>query len=151
MGYMNSTHDEVTFHDAWARSEDLSTIKIRQSFEGILAIENQFILKEMGDIRSKSILDIGSGLGEASIYFALQGAHVTAVDVSNEMLALVSQSGQALGVTVKTQQILPQEPLPFSDLSFDFVYIANTIHHVKDRSRLYQDIVVPSHTPDPSI
>ena len=43
---------------------------------------SKVILKHGG----KDILDVGSGLGEASVYFALKGLNVTALDISKGML-----------------------------------------------------------------
>jgi len=37
------------------------------------------VRRALGDLRGKSLLDVGCGLGEASVYFALEGASVTAI------------------------------------------------------------------------
>ena len=72
---------EARFHNTWASETKLGDILVRESFEAPTAVENQFILQRMGDLRGKKLLDIGAGLGESSVYFALQGADVTTVDV----------------------------------------------------------------------
>ena len=42
------------------------------------------ISKVLGDLNGKTLLDIGCGLGEASVYFAIRGAEVTSRDISKE-------------------------------------------------------------------
>ncbi len=86
---------EAAFHDAWASSTKLEDVLVRECFEAPTALENQFILSRMGTVRDKRLLDIGAGLGESSVYFALQGAQVTPLvgleccDVGREELRTV--------------------------------------------------------------
>ena len=134
---VSALHDrEAAFHDAWASDMELNEILVRESFEAPTAMENQFILQCMGDLKGKKLLDIGSGLGESSVYFALQGAEVTAVDVSPRMVNTALELGLRFGV--KLQGIVSgAEILEVSPASYDLIYIANTIHHVQDRAALF--------------
>ena len=65
---------ERQFHDAWAAVIDVEGIRVADYFEACTAPENRFILTQMGDIRGKSLLDLGCGAGENSVYFAKKGA-----------------------------------------------------------------------------
>lgn len=134
---MSALHDrEAAFHDAWASDTQLSEILVRESFEAPTAMENQFILQCMGDLKGKRLLDIGAGLGESSVYFALQGAEVTSVDVSPRMVNTALALGARFGV--KLQGIVSgAEILEVSPASYDLIYIANTIHHVQNRPALF--------------
>jgi SAM-dependent methyltransferase len=133
----SALHDrEAAFHDAWASDTELSEILVRESFEAPTAMENQFILQCMGDLKGKKLLDIGAGLGESSVYFALQGAEVTSVDVSPRMVKTALDLGARFGV--KLQGIVSgAEILEVSPGSYDLIYIANTIHHVQNRPALF--------------
>ncbi len=71
---------EAEFHDQWANSTRIEDVLVRECFEAPTAMENQFILNRMGPLQGKRLLDIGAGLGESSVYFALKGAQVTTVD-----------------------------------------------------------------------
>ena len=75
---------EAAFHDAWAGDTRIEDVLVHECFEAPTALENQFILRLMGPLFGKRILDIGAGLGESSVYFALQGARVTIVDISSQ-------------------------------------------------------------------
>jgi ubiquinone/menaquinone biosynthesis C-methylase UbiE len=123
---------EAAFHDAWASDTQLGDILVRECFEAPTAMENQFILQRMGDLRGKKLLDIGAGLGESSVYFALQGAEVTTVDLSPQMVNTALRLGDLHGV--KLQGLVSGgETLNLPEAAYDLIYIANTIHHVQDR------------------
>jgi len=130
---------EAAFHDAWAGSTPIDNVLVRESFEAPTALENRFILRCMGNLKGKRLLDIGSGLGESSVYFALQGAEVTMTDISPGMV----QTGRDLAAKygVEIEDIVSEaEDLRVPAGTYDFVYIANTIHHVQDRDALFQKI-----------
>ncbi|HUJ48898.1 MAG TPA: class I SAM-dependent methyltransferase [Bryobacteraceae bacterium] len=130
---------ETLFHDGWAAGTALSEIRAREFFEAPTAVENQFILRQMGSLSGKRLLDVGAGLGEASVYFALRGADVITVDISPEMVAKACELGRLHGVEVEGR-VAPGEELPVSDASCDIVYVANTIHHVTNREKLFSEI-----------
>ncbi len=130
---------EAAFHDRWASSTRIEDVLVRECFEAPTAMENQFILRQMGSIEGKKLLDIGAGLGESSVYFALQGARVTTVDVSSGMVDKALALGKHYGVELKGI-VAGAEDLDVPDASYDFVYIANTIHHVQDRELLFEQM-----------
>jgi 2-polyprenyl-3-methyl-5-hydroxy-6-metoxy-1,4-benzoquinol methylase len=133
------THREAVFHDAWASHTRLDDILVRECFEAPTAMENQFILSRMGPLCGKTLLDIGAGLGESSVYFALQGANVTTVDVSPLMVDTALKLGRKFGVALEGI-VSDVESLNVPDGHYDFVYIANTIHHVHDRASLFEQM-----------
>jgi ubiquinone/menaquinone biosynthesis C-methylase UbiE len=130
---------ETNFHDNWAFSEDLEKLDLEVVFEGTTALENRFIMRRLEKLEGKHILDIGTGLGEAAVYFALQGALVTATDISHGMLRNVQNLADRYGVTLRRVQLLSEE-LPFSDESFDIVYMANIIHHVQHVASALEEV-----------
>ena len=135
-----ATHEkESAFHDAWAAGTPLDRIDVRGAFEAPTAPENRFILRRMGDLRGKRVLDVGAGLGESSVYFALQGAHVTATDLSPAMVDTAVRLGQLHGVTIDGV-VTPGESLDVPAESFDFAYVANTVHHVTDKAGLFGQV-----------
>lgn len=121
---------ERQFHDTWARSMDISNIKVLDSWSSDATPETYWIRNQMGDIRNLRVLELGSGLGEGAVFLALQGAHVTATDLSPEMLKVVKSLAYANGVRVQTAIASASDLSEFPDGSFDIVYAANLLHHV---------------------
>lgn len=131
-----STHDdrlenERTFHDAWADSEDVENIDVRTANEVCTAPEMRYITKRLGALRGKRLLDVGCGLGEASVYFALQGADVTSTDLSQGMLDATCRLAKVNGVSV-TPHIASAEDMQLPpEALFDIIYSGNLLHHVE--------------------
>jgi SAM-dependent methyltransferase len=131
---------ETEFHDRWAHQTALDAIGVREAFEAPTAMENQFILKLMGPLGGLRLLDIGSGLGESSVYFAMQGASVTATDISPGMVETAVALGKHYGVVLEGV-VTTGEELNVEPGSYDLAYAANVIHHVHDRAALYRQIL----------
>ncbi|MBI3941262.1 MAG: methyltransferase domain-containing protein [Acidobacteria bacterium] len=119
---------EESFHDDWASHVRPEDVRVLECFEACTSPENRYILSRLGDIRGKHVLDIGCGQGEASAYFALRGAKVVAVDISDGMLDLARRVAGRHNVTIETRK-MPAEQLDFPDETFDLVYGANVLHH----------------------
>jgi len=121
---------ERDFHDAWADSEDVEKIDVRVSNEVCTAPEMRYITERLGNIKGKRLLDVGCGLGEASVYFAILGAEVTSSDLSQGMLDATARLAKANHVSVK-QHIASAEDMQLpSDAKFDIIYAGNLLHHV---------------------
>lgn len=122
---------EAIFHDHWAEQIKVENINLQAAFKSPTATENQYILSEFGPIENKKILDLGCGMGDAAIYFALQGAQVTAVDISAGMIDVTQRLAERHGVSEKViARQMPAERLQFPDGAFDFVYGNGVLHHV---------------------
>jgi ubiquinone/menaquinone biosynthesis C-methylase UbiE len=123
-------HDrEEVFHDLWAEGINPETVFVDESFEACTAPETKQIIKWLGNVQGKRILDVGCGAGEGAVYFAKKGAFVTATDISAGMLRVVQRVALEHRVHVNVKQC-SAEGLPFADESFDVVYTGNLLHHV---------------------
>ncbi len=130
--------DEERLFDDWAKHIDPSSIDIVQVNEAITAPEMRWITRRLGNLQGKRLLDLGSGLGEASIYFALKGARVTALDLSSEMLAVTKKLATRYGVNVHgVQSSIEHITLPQRE-KYDIIYAGNLFHHVNIEESLTQ-------------
>lgn len=122
---------EQQFHDTWAAAIDVDGIRVADYFEACTAPENRFILRHMGDIRGKLLLDLGCGAGENSVYFAKNGARCVATDYSPGMVEVALQLAAANEVKVEGR-MMNAMALDCPDNTFDFVYASNLLHHLPD-------------------
>lgn len=121
---------EAEFHDQWANEEDINHIALDEAFQEFTAPENFQILKWIGEIRGKQILELGAGLGEASLYLAKNGATVVATDISPGMLKLIEKRAQLTNCRLQTKVVSANELTNIESNSFDIIYAANLLHHV---------------------
>jgi ubiquinone/menaquinone biosynthesis C-methylase UbiE len=120
---------ERVFHDARAALIHVDRVDIAASFERSTDPENRFILARLGDVRGRTLLDLGCGAGEHSIYFAQRGARCTAVDCSPGMVEAALRLAERHGVAIEGR-VADATAMDFPDGSFDIVYAANVLHHV---------------------
>ena len=130
---------EADFHDEWAASTNLAEVRVREAFESPTAMENAWIVRAMGPLAGKRLLDVGAGLGESSVYFALLGAEVTTSDLSPGMVETAVKLGELHGVKLRGI-VAAGENLGVEEGYYDIVYTANTLHHVSDKPRLFAEI-----------
>jgi|GEM_PF-177104 len=119
---------ESAFHDDWAQNIDISKIDVAINFEATTAAENRYCLERMGDLSGKKLLDLGCGVGETSTYFALQGADVTAVDISKGMIRRAQTLAGRYRVHVDARVMLAED-LNYDDNTFDIVFGNGVLHH----------------------
>lgn len=74
-------------------------------------------------------LDIGCGAGHLSFALAPQVEHVTALDPSRNMLAVVAKAAASLGLGQIATREGSAESLPFADGSFALVCTRYSAHH----------------------
>ena len=122
---------EQDFHDRWASTIDIDGIRVADYFEACTAPENRFILRQLGDVNGKYLLDLGCGAGENSVYFALLGARCVATDYSPGMVEVALRLAEMNGVQIEGRTINAME-IDFPDNTFDIVYASNLLHHIPD-------------------
>jgi SAM-dependent methyltransferase len=130
---------EEEFHDAWAEATRFEDVDVDAAFEGPAALEARYLFAKLGDLRGKKVLEVGCGLGEASVAFAKRGAEVTATDISPKMVAFARELARRHGQQIEGA-VGAAEDLDLPTGHFDVVYAANTIHHLADRNAFYAKV-----------
>lgn len=83
-------------------------------------IERRLILELIGDVRGKSLLDIGCGDGELAVALSQRGARVTGVDASAQAIEAARRRALRDGADVSFQ-VADARHLPFPASAFDAV------------------------------
>jgi ubiquinone/menaquinone biosynthesis C-methylase UbiE len=102
--------------------------------ELVAGTQARVVSNMVGRIHERSILDVGTGTGRAALMLARGGALVTAVDASDEMLAVARQRAAAEGVKVKFMRG-DAHALQFRDTEFDVVVCLRVLMHTPDWRR----------------
>ena len=100
-------------------------------------------LLDGSDLRGKSVLDIGSGLGGIDILLATAhgAARVVGIDVHDQLVAAARVRSKAKGLADRvTHELVTPGPLPFDAATFDIVFSKDSIVHVADKAALYGEI-----------
>ncbi len=91
------------------------------------SFEQNKLLPLFVEVKNKKILDVGAGTGRLALALFSVGAQVTALDVSLEMLKMLSTKNKKIETVVGEA-----ENLPFDDSFFDFVTAAFVVVHLKN-------------------
>ena len=87
----------------------------------------------------RRLLEVGCGIGVDSIQLARRGYEVTAVDLTENALAVARQLRAHRGVSVDFR-LGNAEGLDFPDRSFDAVYSFGVLHHTPDIERSVAEV-----------
>lgn len=129
---------EEYFHNEWARSVSLDEIDVFSQFEGKTSPEYREVIRTLGKVKNKRILNLGCGLGEETVYLASLGARVTAIDISKGMLNFTKKLALKHEVKNISCYQMSAERLAFRNNNFDAVVGCNILHHVDIEKTILQ-------------
>ena len=84
---------------------------------------------------TEHILDMGCGAGHTALAVAPRAAHVAAIDVAPEMIAVAEGLARGRGVANIEFRLADVAALPFADASFDVITSRYSAHHYPDPAR----------------
>lgn len=113
---------------------DLASSTYDKKLSYLNSFEKNQVLPILGDLKNKTVLDVGAGTGRLSIMLEQAQAKVTALDVSEGMLKILHQKNKRI-ITV----IGEAESLPFEDNSFDIITAAFLIVHLKNPKLFFDE------------
>jgi ubiquinone/menaquinone biosynthesis C-methylase UbiE len=93
------------------------------------------LVRAAGLTGSEDVLDLGCGAGHAALAMAAGAAHVTAVDVTPDMVGTASRFVRERGAENVTVQLADVAELPFGSAQFDIVTSRVAAHHFSDPRR----------------
>jgi malonyl-CoA O-methyltransferase len=104
----------------------------------LIALEEPWVDRLLGDVRGLAVLDVGCGTGRHAIRLAAAGATVEALDFSPEMLARARRKAGAAAVAFRAHDLA--EPLPFPAGAFDRVVCGLVVDHIADLAGLFREM-----------
>jgi len=89
------------------------------------------LLKQMGDLSDKKVLDVGSGTGTMAVMIkrAYPSAEVVGLDGDPEILEIARSKARSLGMEIRFDQGMSFD-LPYPNESFDVVLTTVMLHHL---------------------
>ena len=93
--------------------------------------------------QGKKVLEIGCGIGTDTMNFARAGAQVTAVDLSEQSLAVARQRAQVFGLAdrIRFHQANAEELSQHVPVeAFDLIYSFGVIHHTPHPDRVLEQL-----------
>ena len=124
---MTRLHDALVQDQFGPRAEAYVQSAVHSGGEDLDALEA--IVRREAPARA---LDLGSGGGHVAYRLALHAAHVTAADLSPDMMAAVARTAAAKGLSNIETRVAPAEELPFEDAAFDFLACRFSAQHWRD-------------------
>ena len=118
-------------YDLWAAIYD-------EDGNPLIAIEEPWVDRLLGDVRGLTVADIGCGTGRHAIRLASAGAAIHALDFSAAMLERARTKAQGLNIAFRAHDLA--EPLPFATASFDRVVCGLVIDHIADLVGLFREM-----------
>lgn len=101
------------------------------------------ILAKLGELKGKSIVDIGAGTGYFSFRFLKQGATVIALDIDDQMLEVMTRESQYLPPELQ-ERLLIRKPDPahagLDGKNVDYVFVSNTYTYIDDRVSYFEEL-----------
>lgn len=87
----------------------------------------------------KAVLEVGCGIGIDLLRFALGGAYVTGVDLSETAIALAKKNFEQHGQSGELL-VMNGEALEFDDHTFDMVYAHGVLQYTADAQRMIKEL-----------
>jgi len=114
---------------------DLAAIHYDKKEKYLNSFEDGQVLKILGDVKGKKVLDVGAGTGRLAVKLSEAGAIVTALDLSEKMLEILKRKSRKIEIVFGDA-----ENLDFEDDSFDIVVGAFLIVHLKNPSIFFEEV-----------
>jgi len=100
------------------------------------------VIKFLGEVKGKIIVDVGSGSGYFSFRLVKAGAKVIAADIDPEFLKVIEKKRKEYDIDLddlKTVRI-NEDNLNIDAGSADIIFLVNVYHHISDRVNYFSSV-----------
>jgi ubiquinone/menaquinone biosynthesis C-methylase UbiE len=117
-------------YNEWASQYDTNNNKTRD-------LEGQALRVSLANIPFNNVLEIGCGTGKNTEWFAEKAKEVTAIDLSDEMLARAKEKNTSGKVQFKQADITL--PWTFVDKQYDIVSFSLVLEHIHNLDHIFKE------------
>ena len=117
-------------YDTWASQYDTNNNKTRD-------LEGRALRASLATIPFDNVLEIGCGTGKNTEWFIEKAKEVTAIDLSDEMLARAKEKITSHKVRFKQADIT--FPWTFSDKQFDLISFSLVLEHIRNLDHVFKE------------
>jgi ubiquinone/menaquinone biosynthesis C-methylase UbiE len=117
-------------YNSWASQYDTNENKTRD-------VEAKVLRKTLANIPFKSCLEIGCGTGKNTEWFIQKAEHITAVDLSDEMLAKAKEKNTSSKVEFKQADIT--KDWTFTNQHYDLISFSLVLEHIKNLEHIFRE------------
>lgn len=126
----NNEYKEPLNKDGWSAHYNIESLN--NVVEGIETGRVSVWSKEVEKICSGSVLEIGCGTGESSLWLAKNGLNVTAIDYTDASVELVKAAADKLKLSnLDIMKCDATKELPFKEKQFDYIFQAGLLEHFR--------------------
>lgn len=123
--------DTQQAYNAWASQYDTNLNKTRD-------LEAIALRSNLATINFNRCFEIGCGTGKNTVWFAEKAKHVTAVDLSEEMLAKAKEKVSSKKVEFKQADIT--KDWTFRNGLYDLVSFSLVLEHINDLDHIFKEV-----------
>jgi len=100
------------------------------------------VLAFIGDIRGKTVMDIGSGTGYFSFRLHAAGARVICADVDDRFLGYIADRMQRENIPAEQMELrkVPYESSTLKPAEADVVLVVDVYHHIQNRVDYFAEV-----------
>ena len=112
--------------------------KNKSRFDYNRDMEVPAMIKALGSVKNKAILDLGCGFGDHAKKLSKKGAKkIIGLDISSKLIGFAKQQNiRNCNFSVRSME----KVLPFKNNTFDIVLSSLAIHYVKNLQRLFSEV-----------
>lgn len=132
-GGANEHMNKTSFEDLVKSFEDPERIKTQKPDE---------VIASLGDIKGKTIMDIGAGTGYFAFRMVNKGAKVIAADVDERFQKYIANKRDSLKIPSSNLEtrLVKYEDCLLKDSEADIVIIVDTYHHIENRVDYFKKV-----------
>lgn len=95
------------------------------------------VLDAIGDLKGKTVMDIGAGSGYFSVKLSKRAGQVIAADVSKDFQEFLKKRIEKENIKNISLRLLPFDSPELKEGEVDMVFMSNTYHHIDHRPRYF--------------